>query len=97
MVYMKMSDDTVRGLALLSSIELGNGDLAKFSDDLEKIVDITSMLSELDTTGVEPTCRVVDLVNIWREDKVERQVLREELLKLAPERTKTAVKVPRVL
>lgn len=94
---MKVDDKTVRHLASLSNIALSDEDSKNLTKDLEGIIDYIGELGELDTAGVEPTYQVNDLANVWREDKVEPQLDREELLKLAPERTAQSVKVPKVL
>ena len=94
---MKIDDNTARHLASLSNITLSDDDLARLKDDLEKIVDYIGELGELDTSGVEPTYQVTGLSNVWREDAIENQLPREELLKLASDRTDNAVKVPKVL
>lgn len=94
---MKITDDTARHLASLSNISLSDDELKTMTSDLEKIIDYIGELSELDTTGVEPTYQVTGLKNIWREDVVESQIGREELLKLAPEQKDNSIKVPKVL
>ena len=94
---MKIDASIVGRLAGLSFLSLSDDELAKLTDDLGKTAKLIEKLEELDTSGVEPTFRMTDLTNVWREDVVEPQLPREELLKLAPERTDTAVKVPRVL
>ena len=94
---MKIDNNTARYLASLSNITLSDSDLANLKGDLEKIVGYISELGSLDTSGVEPTYQVTGLTNVWREDVVDQQLPREELLKLATNRTDTAVKVPKVL
>jgi len=94
---MKIDAGVVQVLAGLSFLSLSDDELAKLTDDLGKTAKLIEKLETLDTSGVEPTFRMTDLSSVWREDKVEPQLPREELLKLAPERTETAVKVPKVL
>ena len=94
---MKVNNDTVKHLGILSNIELSDDDLKSLSTDLGKIIDYIGELGELDTTGVEPTYQVTGLTNVWREDEVEPQIVREELLKLAPEAANNSIKVPKVL
>ena len=94
---MKIDDDTARRLAGLASISLDDDELPGMVRDLEKIIEYIGELKNLDTSGVEPTISVTGLSNVWREDIVEPQLPREELLKLAQERNETAVRVPKVL
>jgi len=94
---MKITREEVKHLAELSNIFLTDEEIDRLGMDLEKIVEYISELAELDTSNVEPTYQVTGLSNVWREDEIEEQLPREELLNLAPDRTDTAVKVPKVL
>jgi aspartyl-tRNA(Asn)/glutamyl-tRNA(Gln) amidotransferase subunit C len=93
----KVDQTTVAYLAALSNISLSEKDLTLLTADLESIIGYIEQLAELDTTGVEPTFQLTGLSNIWREDVVEPQLPRENLLSLAPARTADAIKVPKVL
>jgi aspartyl-tRNA(Asn)/glutamyl-tRNA(Gln) amidotransferase subunit C len=94
---MKIDEKMVRRLAELSCIALGENEVAVLAKDLAQIVGSLGELEELDTAGVEPTYQVTGLSNVWREDVVEPQIPREQLLALAPEQKDNAVKVPKVL
>ena len=94
---MKIDGDTARRLVSLSNVNLSEADLKNLRGDLDKITECISELDSLDTSGIEPTFEVTGLVNILREDVIEDQISREELLKLAPLATNDAVKVPKVL
>ena len=93
-----ISTDDVHHLAQLSSLQLDTNQVESLRLDLENIVGYIEQLSELDTTGVEPTYQVTDLQNVWREDEVDDySVTRESLLALAPAADKNQIKVPKVL
>jgi len=94
---MKVDEKTARQLAVLSNIDLSDDELKSLTADLGRIVEYIGELGQLDTTGVEPTYQVTGLANVWCEDVVQEQLPRDELLELAPKRTKTAMKVPKVL
>ena len=88
----------VRHLAQLSNLQLADDEVENLRGDLENILGYIEQLSELDTSGVEPTYQVTGLENVWRDDEVqESDVTREQLLALAPEQTDSSVKVPKVL
>ena len=97
MFCMKIDNKTARYLASLSNITLSDDNLKSLTGDLENIVDYIGELSELDTSGVEPTYQVTGLNNVWREDIIENQIAREKLLDLAADKTENSVKVPKVL
>lgn len=94
---MSVSIDEVRHLAELSAIKLTDDELEPLAHDIDHIVDYINMLDELDTDGVEPTFQLTGLQNVWRDDKVQQSLTREQLLALAPESEDNQVKVPKVL
>lgn len=94
----QISDGDVRRLASLSSLQLGDDEIASLQVDLSSILEYIEKLGELDTAGVEPTYQVTDLENVGRDDVVQHHDAdREKLLSLAPETVNNSVKVPKVL
>ena len=93
-----ITTDDVRHLAQLSNLQLSDSEVENLRGDLENIVGYIAQLSELDTSGEEPTYQVTGLQNVWRDDTVQAgSVTSEQLLALAPERVEHSVKVPKVL
>jgi len=93
-----ISSDDVRYLAQLSNLQLSDDESASLQGDLGSIVEYIQQLSELDTTGVEPTYQVTDLKNVWRNDEIDDYgVGRDALLALAPDQAEDQIKVPKVL
>ena len=93
-----ISTQDVLHLAQLSSLQLDESEIESLRADLEGILHYIEQLSELDTTGVEPTYQVTDLQNVWRDDVVDDYGLgRDQLLGLAPESEQQQIKVPKVL
>lgn len=90
--------DDVQHLAQLSSLQLDDAEAEALGADIENILGYIEQLSELDTTGVEPTYQVTDLENVWRDDVVDDYGIgRDELLALAPDAENNQIKVPKVL
>ncbi len=93
-----ISTDDVQRLARLSSLQLNEEEAEALRGDLENILGYIEQLSELDTSGVEPTYQVTGLQNVWREDAIDTYGLgRDELLSLAPSTESSQIKVPKVL
>ncbi len=93
-----ISKDEVVHLAHLSNITLTDDEVESMQADLENILQYISQLSDLDTTGVEPTYQVNELQNIDRPDEViDYGVTREGLLATAPEQLDNQIKVPKVI
>jgi aspartyl-tRNA(Asn)/glutamyl-tRNA(Gln) amidotransferase subunit C len=79
-------------------LQLDDEESENLRTDLENIVGYIEQLSELDTTGVQPTYQVTDLQNVWREDTVDNyDIASNDLLALAPDMEANQIKVPKVL
>jgi len=93
-----ITNDDVRHLAQLSSLQLTDDEITHLQVDLANILAYIDQLNELDTSGVEPTYQVTGLENVWRDDVVQgSDANREVLLALAPDMADNSVKVPQVL
>ena len=64
---------------------------------LDKILQYMEKLNQLDTTGVEPLAHVVDIVNVFREDRVANQPSPDAMLANAPARERDFFKVPKII
>jgi aspartyl-tRNA(Asn)/glutamyl-tRNA(Gln) amidotransferase subunit C len=94
---MKISRDEVKHVANLARLRFDEGELEKFTDQLNAILTYIDKLNELDTSEVEPTYHVLDLVNVFREDQVQPSLPREAALANAPERADGFFQVPRII
>ncbi|MFZ1360998.1 MAG: Asp-tRNA(Asn)/Glu-tRNA(Gln) amidotransferase subunit GatC [Candidatus Saccharimonadales bacterium] len=93
-----ISRDDVQHLAQLSSLQLQDTEAASLRGDIERILGYVEQLSELDTTGVDPSYQVTGLSNVYREDTVATSpVGRDALLALAADTDSYQIKVPKVL
>ncbi len=93
-----ITNDNVRHLAQLSSLQMSDVEVELLRADIEKIINYINQLDELDTDGVEPTYQVTGLQNVWRDDEIiDSSVSRRQLLALAAEQSDNCVKVPKVL
>jgi aspartyl-tRNA(Asn)/glutamyl-tRNA(Gln) amidotransferase subunit C len=93
----RISADDVRKVAQLARLELTADTIATYTGQLERILDYVAHLEQVDTEGVPPTTRAVEVVNVTRDDRVDPTPVREELLGLAPEREGDFVRVPKIL
>ncbi|MCY4173903.1 MAG: Asp-tRNA(Asn)/Glu-tRNA(Gln) amidotransferase subunit GatC [Cyanobacteria bacterium MAG CAR3_bin_5] len=89
--------DDVRHVARLARLALPEEQIATITGQLEPILDYVSHLQSIDTTGVPPTTRAVEVVNVTRADQVIPATLREGLLNQAPQREGDLLVVPRLL
>ena len=95
---MEIEREDILHLADLSKLSLSEEEIVSLEKDLQGIINYISQISELDTSNVEPTYQVFEMVNVWREDAIiEQDATREELLALTKEEKDNQVKVPKVL
>ena len=93
----KITPEDVQKVAYLARLQINEEDLEKYSEQLEKILNYVSELEKIDTQGIVPTTRAVEVINNTREDSVEPTNVREELLDLAPNREGDFFRVPKIL
>ena len=93
----RISADDVRRVAELARLQLAEAKIATYTSQLERILDYVAHLEAVDTEGVPPTTRAVEVVNVTRRDQVEATPVREELLNQAPQREGDFFRVPRIL
>ncbi|MDH7576996.1 MAG: Asp-tRNA(Asn)/Glu-tRNA(Gln) amidotransferase subunit GatC [Bacillota bacterium] len=94
---MKLSREEVEHVALLARLDLKEEEKERFRAQLSSILEYAEMLNRLDTNNVDPTYHVLPLQNVSRPDKARESLLREEVLRNAPERVAGYFKVPRIL
>jgi len=94
---MSIDLDQVKKVALLARLQLTPEEEAQFTGQLSDILDYVDQLNRLDTTGVPPTTRAIELSNITRADQLETMGDREELLGCAPDQEGDFFKVPKIL
>ena len=93
----KITADDVRKVANLARLDLPEEKIATYTGQLERILDYVAQLESVDTEGVPPTTRAVEVVNVTREDVVTPTDVREQLLNEAPQREGDFFRVPKIL
>ncbi|MFO8237922.1 MAG: Asp-tRNA(Asn)/Glu-tRNA(Gln) amidotransferase subunit GatC [Prochlorococcaceae cyanobacterium] len=93
----QISADDVRKVAGLARLALAEEKIATYTTQLERILEYVDHLQAVETEGVPPTTRAVEVVNVTREDRVKPTPVREDLLNLAPQREGDFFRVPRIL
>lgn len=93
----RINAEDVRKVAELARLDLPEEKIATYTTQLERILDYVAQLQGIDTEGVPPTTRAVEVVNVTRDDGVVPTPVREELLDLAPQREGDFFRVPRIL
>jgi len=87
----------VEKVSLLGRLLLSEEELDTMTTQLDAILQYMDLLSEVDTTEVEPMAHAVDVSNVFRADEICRSLDREEALANAPHRDDECYRVPAVL
>jgi aspartyl-tRNA(Asn)/glutamyl-tRNA(Gln) amidotransferase subunit C len=93
----KIDREQVRKVAHLARLELTSEEEEQFAAQLSEILEYFEQLNELDTSGVEPTTRAIDVSNITRPDQLQTDTEREMILDSAPDREGEFFKVPQIM
>ncbi len=89
--------DDVEHISWLASIKIEDDEKDEFVEQFNSILEYFHQLDEVETDEIEPTFRVVDLVNIFREDEAFSSLSQEEALWNAPRRENGYFKSPRIV
>ncbi len=84
-------------IANLSRIYLQKNEATDLAKNLEDILQYVQTLNKLDVSGIEPTCHVLPLHNVYREDKTKPSLTQDETLSIAVEKKDGSFKVPKVI
>jgi aspartyl-tRNA synthetase len=93
----KITREEVDHVAKLARLKLSDSEAEQYKGDLNSILDYVDTLRELNTDNVPPMSHVLDIKNVWRDDKPKKDKDTESLLKNAPSREKDFFKVPKIL
>lgn len=93
----KITADDVRKVAKLARLDLPEDTIATYTGQLERILGYVDQLQAVDTEGVPPTTRAVEVVNVTRADTVVPTDVREDLLDQAPQREGDFFRVPKIM
>jgi aspartyl-tRNA(Asn)/glutamyl-tRNA(Gln) amidotransferase subunit C len=94
---MSITLEEVRHVAALAKLSFSEEELSKIAKELDAIVGYVEQLKELEVDEVPATSHVLDLQNVFREDKVEPWLTPEEALQNAPAQKMGYFSVPKVI
>ena len=94
---MEVTDDMINNLAALSRLQFNELEKEEIKKDLQRMISFVEKLNEVDTTGVEPLLHMSEVMNVYREDKIEGSMPKAEALANAPSADKDFFKVPKVI
>jgi len=84
-------------VAHLARLELNEAEQEKFTRQLQSILGYIEELQQLDTAGVPPTTRAIEVNNVLRSDELQPFANREAIMENAPARLEDFFRVPRIM
>jgi aspartyl-tRNA(Asn)/glutamyl-tRNA(Gln) amidotransferase subunit C len=94
---MAISRTEVEKVSLLARLVLSDEELDRMTDQMVSILGYMDLLSEVDTTRVEPMAHAMDVANVFRSDAAQPSLERDAALGNAPRRDEECYLVPAVL
>lgn len=94
---MLISRDEVEKVARLARLSLSDEETARMTREMAQILAYVNLLSEVDTTAVEPMAHSSDVSNVFREDRIQPSLSREAALANAPRTDGECYLVPAML
>lgn len=94
---MTISKKEVLHVANLARLDLEEGAIERFADQIGNILDYMETLNHLDTQKIHPTSHAIFLSNAFRKDMERNHLDREAALSNAPEAMDGAFIVPKVI
>ncbi|MEQ1877364.1 MAG: Asp-tRNA(Asn)/Glu-tRNA(Gln) amidotransferase subunit GatC [Bdellovibrionia bacterium] len=92
-----MDRKRVEHIATLAKLNITEGELQAYTEQLSKIFGYFESLSKVDTSSVEPLVTASDIEYWTRNDEVKVGLSAEDLLKPAPARAGNLYTVPPVV
>lgn len=93
----EMTPETIRHLAELARIALGEEEIQRLAGELSAIVDAVEAVQRVASDDVPPTSHPIPLGNVFREDVVGDTLTTEEALRGAPDHDGSRFRVTAIL
>lgn len=87
----------VQYIANLARIHLEGKELEDLTSNLEKILHYINHLENLDVNQIQPTSHILDLINVYREDRIQPSLSQDESLSIAVAKHTGSFKVPPII
>ena len=94
---MEVTDELIDNLARLSRLQFNQEEREEIKKDLQRMIQFVDKLNEVNTEGVEPLLHMSQVMDVYREDRVEGSMNREQALRNAPVSDPAFFKVPKVI
>lgn len=94
---MAINKDEVIHIAKLSSLNLTEQEIERYTQDMQEILEFANMINNVNTDGMNETIGTNKKSNVLRKDEVVNFANRELLLKNAPSQDEGMFRIPKVI
>jgi aspartyl-tRNA(Asn)/glutamyl-tRNA(Gln) amidotransferase subunit C len=101
---LKVTKEQVKHVGMLARLEIKDNEVGAFQDHLQKILDYSLELDQVDTSGINPLFSpvyehldVYTKTNYLREDSIKESLTSDEILKNAPQQSQNQFKLEAVI
>ncbi|MGZ8095386.1 MAG: Asp-tRNA(Asn)/Glu-tRNA(Gln) amidotransferase subunit GatC [Methylosarcina sp.] len=94
---MSLTTDEVRKIAYLARLGIDEQDIASYAHDLSSVLNLMTIMNDVNTEGVIPMAHPLDQAQRLRPDRVSERDNREKFQAIAPQVEAGLYLVPKVI
>ena len=94
---MIISEEEIKHIAKLASLNLTDEEIKQYSKDLTEILELANLVNDVNTDSVDETIGSNGLYNVFRKDEIKQNNNRENLLSNAPSQDEGMFRIPKVI
>jgi aspartyl-tRNA(Asn)/glutamyl-tRNA(Gln) amidotransferase subunit C len=92
-----ITTEDVEHIGWLARLKIDEKQLEGYARQLNSVLDYFQQLDEVDTQEVEPTYHILDMNNVFRDDKITKSISQDEATANAPKKQEGYFKAPRII
>ena len=92
-----INDAVMDNVEILAKLSLSNEERVRAMEKMQEILDYMEKLNELDTENVEPLVNLYERGNVFREDQVQDNDIKEMIVDGAPRKKDGQYMVPKTI
>tara|TARA_B100000809_G_scaffold146451_1_gene144002 strand:- start:269 stop:571 length:303 start_codon:yes stop_codon:yes gene_type:complete len=89
--------DEVKHIAKLSKLNIPDDELDYYVSEMDQIINYFNLLSEVDTSGIEPMTHVSDIKNVTRDDQSKSSLKASDAIQNCADTFGRFIRIPKIL
>lgn len=94
---MIISEDEIRHIAKLASLNLTDEEIKRYTRDMKDILEMADTVNNVNTDEVDETIGTNGIYNVFRKDEIKQNNNRDNLLSNAPSQDDGMFRIPKVI